>query len=201
MSLLAYCLLAYSMSSFTLKSRYNQGFTLFELLVVVGIAALIFALIIPEYVAQSQQVQLKMTAEHIVSLVAEARESTRSGLQKNDKNLFVGVHIEHTENPDTNTVILFSADYIENFSVANWAFPANANVIRQFSFPAPINFKENGNQTIDIVFAPPRGQMFLAKKDNNGTLNPSSLTLNLQSANGFSKKITFDAISGQIKIE
>ena len=76
-----------------MKTINNRGINLLEIIVVIGIIALISAITIPNLSAFKKQQALKNTTEDIVSLLNEARNSTISS--KNSTNY--GVHFEEDQ--------------------------------------------------------------------------------------------------------
>ena len=182
------------LSNLNFKTNYrNKGFTIIELLVVVSIATLVFALVVPDYINYLQRTRLKMGVEHIISFANEAREETRNGLRTNRKQFFVGVHIDPTAEAE---IKLFSKDYKKDFTASDWIFSKDTQIIRQFSLPRQIKFANSNQASIDIVFEPPRGYLHLAE----GGREISQLILKLISANNLAQEIYIDATSGQIKV-
>jgi len=100
------------------KGKNKKGFTIFELVVVIAVAGLIFAITLFSFSNLRDKESLDKTALQISSIIDQARSKTLAS--KNDS--VYGVHIDTTE------IVLFKGLSYSQSSVDNVVFSLNPNV-------------------------------------------------------------------------
>lgn len=183
-------------------SRKANGFSLIELMVAVGIMALINIMIFANYPEFSQKMALKRTSEEI-ALIARQAQVYALGIKKlvsaGDDYFGFGIHFE-TSNKNKNTLILFAdSDSDKTYD--------NGELFQEFKIGAGDYISElwvcasfcQAVSALDIVY--PRAAS-MATINNDDTLSYSKITIKSPRGNEEkNKKYIKIWISGQISVE
>ncbi|MBU1557538.1 type II secretion system GspH family protein [Patescibacteria group bacterium] len=135
------------------KKLDNKGFTLVEIVVAIGIMAIIFAFGVQPFIAMKNRKALDNSVEKIESLLHEARSMTMSSVGDSQ----YGVHFEETK------AALFKGSVYSSLDLDNkWVYLENAVVISEINLSGGVS---------DVVF----------KRLNGETENPGNIKFSLVS--------------------
>ncbi len=131
-----------------MKKKINRGISLLEIIIAIGIIAIIMAIVIPNFSQFNKQQALQVTKEDIISLLNEARNSTISS--KNSTNY--GVHFQ------SDRAILFAGSTFVDM-------PGN----KQINFDSAVTIPSTGGINLgggdNVIF-----QRITGDTLNNGTI-------------------------------
>lgn len=212
------------------KKNKIKGFSLIEVLVVVGLMILIFSLGFSSFQEQRRQVKYNESIAHVLSMIKTAQnhaltskpvfdENKNPGEQNSVPKEGYGVYIERSETPGSSTVILFANTVAEKDEEANQydegdiieeRYSLDSNVdfiglsIDQLQ-PNPTPISQNESDKAVIIFKPPLADATLAvndhpQKDQLSKLDDLYLEFKRIGTDAPSQYIHINAISGIAEI-
>lgn len=167
--------------------KTNQGFTLIEMLVVIGILSLLSGIFIVYSRTGEQQILLFKDQAKIVGAISRAKSlsasSYRASLTQTDNSCGYGVHFEFP-----NTVIIFK-DFAENCELSDQRYTSSnaAENFESFKLDSRLKFDALTNLS-DIVFVPPDISAVITPEQDEAVIviktidDKSSATIKINSA-------------------
>ena len=183
----------------------SGGFSLIEIMVVVGILTIINTMIFASYPEFSQKLSLKRTSEE-VALIARQAQSYALGIKKSalgsDDYFGFGVHFDKTA---PTTIILFTdsdsdksyddGELFQKFTIDTGDYISELTTVAYDEFGAPVPTAVN---ILDAVY--PRAASVATITADIDIANPSYAKVTIKSPRGGEKYIKI-WISGQIEVE
>ena len=193
----------------------NGGFSLIEIMVVVGILTIINIMIFASYPEFSQKLSLKRTSEEVALIVRQA-QSYALGIKKSalGSDDYFGFGIRFNKTAPT-TIILFtdfgaipnkiydvgdgcgssSTECFQEFKIDTRDYIFELTTVAYDEFGTPVSTPVN---ILDVVY--PRAASMATITADGGIANPSYAKVTIKSPRGGEKYIKI-WISGQIEVE
>jgi prepilin-type N-terminal cleavage/methylation domain-containing protein len=163
------------MKNFILKKK---GFTLIEIIIVLGIIGLVAVISVASYGIAKRKVELDIAADSVQSLIAEARDKSKSGYTKGEElsdttSLCFGIFAEVGRN-----IELFNTPYNklnkkcekDNLNFIKTGFQNKQIFMKEIYF-----YGEPLEKDLTIFFKPPYGEIEFVDTADTGKFNEEPL--------------------------
>ena len=180
----------------TRYTLYNKnGFTLIELIIVMAIMGIMFAVTVPQYSKYRDSKALSLGEEQVVNDIRMVQNYAYSIL-KNDGSFPVGGYGINFSKNSNEYIIFADGDGNMEYNGASEIFekvelPRDVKIIS-----LKVNSTEEVDGAVDLVFTPPYGKVFI---DKNNKIAGSFINLEIVISNGSGSKTIETSSSRMIK--
>lgn len=141
-----------------MKKRAGLGFTIIELVVVMGVIAILSTLVLTNYRSGQKRYALSQASQRLISDLRRAQNQAMGGIGVHGQYCGYGVHKSDTM---TGSYIFFGDG--SAVCPGNKQYDGGNELVEEIKLPIGITLSLLSGSEIDAFFLPPRPQTFITK--------------------------------------